>query len=141
MFQGRTGEAGPTEGGEEVEEEVVEGPEGDGSAECAGGVHRPASVGALGEDASANREADGEGRGILGGARLVDGRGEDGEDEEESADELKEEDLRAPACGHYNNSQRSVVVSHDIISCLGGGQVGIGEGEPRSGKKGFRGLG
>jgi hypothetical protein len=89
----REGAARLTEGGEEVEEEVIKCPESNGSAKGAGRVHRPSRVGALGEDTGDNREADGEGRGVLGGARLVHGRGEDGEDEEEGADELKEEDL------------------------------------------------
>jgi hypothetical protein len=89
----REGVARLTEGGEEVEEEVIKRPESNSSSKGAGRVHRPSSVRALGEDTGDNREADGEGRGVLGGARLVHGRGKDGEDEEEGADELKEEDL------------------------------------------------
>jgi hypothetical protein len=52
-------------GGDDVDEDVVELPEGEGSADGASRVHRAAREGALGEHTRDNRQTDGQRSGVL----------------------------------------------------------------------------
>ena len=81
------------DGGDDIDKEVLEVEERDGSTDRTGRVHRAAREGALSENSRNNRESDAQRGSILSSAGLVDRSGEDDVHEHECASELKEENL------------------------------------------------